>query len=295
MSILALQRSVYIQRVTVVFVARSTDSKTDSKWRTSSLLLLQPHTDSRNRSISSECRKGLRKHLLAKLQSLTRLLHSQHVLLKSRSKSAFFRRIKLNLLHRQSIVPRTTESLKYDLGLLAVYDPSPLDTSAYSTSREDFLRSNAREGVQGLVNALWERPTTVTDDGVMASLPAIETVLPREKPLPKPSKDLIKWQEFAKRKGIAPKPKRDRLVYDEEKKDWVPRYGYKGKNKENEDEWLVEVPADKDSNFNPRQAAKQERQARTAKNTMQREKNISRAKASDSKKTKSSGGRKSKF
>ena len=148
--------------------------------------------------------------------------------------------------------------------------------------------------MQGLINALWERPTTVNDDGVMASLPSIETVLPREKPLPKASKDLTKWQEFAKRKGIAPKPKRDRLVYDEEKKDWVPRYGYKGKNKEGEDEWLVEVPMDKDSNFNPRQAAKQERQARTAKNTMQREKNLSRAKTSDPKKTKSGAGRKSK-
>lgn len=127
----------------------------------------------------------------------------------------------------------------------------------------------------------------------MASLPAIETVLPREKPLPKPSKELTKWQEFAKRKGIAPKPKRDRLVYDEEKKDWVPRYGYKGKNKDAEDQWLVEVPADKGSDFNPRAAAKQERVARTKKNEAQRNSNISRVKAADSKKTKS-GGRRSK-
>lgn len=187
-------------------------------------------------------------------------------------------------------MPRTTEPLKYDLGLLAVYDPSPLDPSAYYTSREDFLRTNAREGVQGLINALWERPTTVSDDGVMASLPEMETVLPREKPLPKPSKDLTKWQEFAKRKGIAPKPKRDRLVYDEEKRDWVPRYGYKGKNKDAEDQWLVEVPQDKESDYNPRQAAKQERMARTKKNDQQRDRNISRAKGSDAKKTKSGAG-----
>lgn len=32
------------------------------------------------------------------------------------------------------------------------------------------------------------------------------------------------------------------MVYDEEKGEWVPKWGYKGKNKEAENEWLVEVP-----------------------------------------------------
>lgn len=30
-------------------------------------------------------------------------------------------------------------------------------------------------------------------------------------------------------------------MYDEEKGEWVPRWGYKGKNKSDQDEWLVEV------------------------------------------------------
>lgn len=115
--------------------------------------------------------------------------------------------------------PQTQEPLQYDLGLLAVFDHSPLDTQAYADNREAFLLANAREGMQGLINALWERPTTVSDEGVMASLPEMETVLPREKPLPKAKID-TKWQQFAKSKGIAPKPKRDRMVYDEEKQDW---------------------------------------------------------------------------
>lgn len=115
--------------------------------------------------------------------------------------------------------PQTQEPLQYDLGLLAVFDHSPLDTQAYSDDREAFLLANAREGMQGLINALWERPTTVSDEGVMASLPEMETVLPREKPLPKAKID-TKWQQFAKSKGIAPKPRRDRMVYDEEKQDW---------------------------------------------------------------------------
>ena len=164
-----------------------------------------------------------------------------------------------------------------------MFDPSPLDTQAYATNREEALRVNAREGLQGLINALWERPTSVTDDGVMASLPESETVLPREKPLPK-AKAPTKWEQFANRKGIAPKPKRDRLVYDEEKKDWVPRYGYQGKNKDAEDQWLVEVPAGKDGDYNPREMAKGERKARTLKNTLQREKNVERARAEEARK-----------
>ena len=47
---------------------------------------------------------------------------------------------------------------------------------------------------------------------------------------------MTKWQAFAATKGIAPKPRRDRLVFDEEKQDWVPKWGYKGKNKETEEQ-----------------------------------------------------------
>ena len=34
-------------------------------------------------------------------------------------------------------------------------------------------------------------------------------------------------------------------MYDDEKQDWVPKWGYNGKNKEVESQWIVEVPADK--------------------------------------------------
>lgn len=59
--------------------------------------------------------------------------------------------------------------------------------------------------------------------------------------LPKPA-PMTKWQAFAAAKGIAPKPKKDRLVYDEDKQEYVPRWGYKGKNKDKEDQWIHEVP-----------------------------------------------------
>lgn len=31
------------------------------------------------------------------------------------------------------------------------------------------------------------------------------------------------------------------MVFDEEKGDWVPKWGYKGRNKDGEGEWIVEV------------------------------------------------------
>ena len=36
------------------------------------------------------------------------------------------------------------------------------------------------------------------------------------------------------------------MVYDEEKGDWVPKWGYKGKNKDGEGDWIVEVDEKKE-------------------------------------------------
>ena len=91
--------------------------------------------------------------------------------------------------------------------------------------------------------------------GVFLSLPPSSTALPRHKPLPTP-KPPTKWELFARKKGIgkyntkpgaalADKERRKKLVYDEQKGEWVPKWGYKGKNKADQDDWLVEVD-DKD-------------------------------------------------
>lgn len=56
-------------------------------------------------------------------------------------------------------------------------------------------------------------------------LPSPETPFPREKMLPKAKRE-TKWEKYAKEKGIK-KRKRDNLVWDAEKKDWAPRFGYK--------------------------------------------------------------------
>lgn len=76
-------------------------------------------------------------------------------------------------------------------------------------------------------------------------------MLPRWKPLPKP-KAPTKWELFARKKGIgkyggnlkggaALEERKKNLVYDEESGEWVKKWGYKGKNKQAENEWLVEL------------------------------------------------------
>lgn len=115
----------------------------------------------------------------------------------------------------------------------------------YRVNREEALENTARRGVQLLVNRIFALPTKyISAEGVFAILPKdVLTVLPREKPLPKIKKEATKWEQFAKSKGIAPKAKRDKLIYDEEKQEWVPRWGYKGANKDKEEQWIYEVPA----------------------------------------------------
>lgn len=106
---------------------------------------------------------------------------------------------------------------------------------------EEYLTSTARDGVQSLVAALFALPTRSSLDGPLALLPTPTIQLPRAKHLPKP-KPPTKWERFAAAKGIQKKI-RDRKVFDEDKQEWVNRWGKDGKNKETEDQWLTEVPA----------------------------------------------------
>ena len=140
-------------------------------------------------------------------------------------------------------------------------------------------------------------------------LPSIETALPRAKPLPKP-KAPTKWEQFAAAKGIQ-KKRREKKVWDEEKQEWVDRWGRGAKNKEVEEQWAVEVPANARTSqfgafqgyycyrvlrvtvadifsltlfccspandFDPFKEARDERKARVTKNEKQRLANVARA------------------
>ena len=77
-------------------------------------------------------------------------------------------------------------------------------------------------------------------------LPPPTTPLPREKPLPV-EKPESKWERFARKKGIKKKSKDEpKKVYDEEKGDWVLKWGYRGKAKAADEDWIVEVDEKKE-------------------------------------------------
>jgi len=135
----------------------------------------------------------------------------------------------------------------FDLGNLLCNDANPLPSS--QDLNEDDIRASARDCAQALLNQLLSTcPIARSSDNtsMTLTLPPTNTPLPREKPIPA-EKPLTKWQEFAKKKGITGKEKTGKMVYDEEKGDWVPKWGYKGKNKDGMDDWIVEVDEKKEA------------------------------------------------
>ena len=140
----------------------------------------------------------------------------------------------------QSVTVEKETPLQVDPGLLTVTDLNPIDEESYKYGNililwyysclkfsrenlEEHLQSLARDGVQVLFAALFSLPTTPSPDGPLAILPTPTYQLPRAKPLPKP-KPLTKWEQFAAAKGIQ-KTVREKRVWDEEKQDWVNRWG----------------------------------------------------------------------
>ncbi|TIC34932.1 NADPH-dependent cytochrome P450 oxidoreductase [Wallemia mellicola] len=162
--------------------------------------------------------------------------------------------------------------IENDLNLLTAFDTNAINADELKSNRENYVKELSRDSVQNLINDLFNQPITKTLDGPLAKLPE-ESVyqLPREKPLPKP-KALTKWQKFANEKGISHK-KKDRMVFDEDEQKWVPRWGYNGINKKEENQWLHELKEGQDEDHNPASAIKGARKERSLKNVKQQLKN----------------------
>jgi regulator of ribosome biosynthesis len=66
------------------------------------------------------------------------------------------------------------------------------------------------------------------------------------------------------------------MVYDEEKGEWVPKWGYKGRNKDVEHQWLVEIDdkkTDGGEEIDPRKLSRDERKKNIKLNERQQKKN----------------------
>lgn len=175
----------------------------------------------------------------------------------------------------KSITVKKDLDVEFDPGSLLAFDKNQIYSREFKgKNREDLLLSLARDNTQLLINEIWKLPTERVKEVIVAKLPEPTSVLPREKPAPKP-KPPTKWEEFAKLKGIQ-KKKKTNLVWDEVHKEWRRRWGYK-RAKDDTKEWLIEVPESADPNedqFAKRNSAKKER---VAKNEFSRLKNIARA------------------
>lgn len=148
----------------------------------------------------------------------------------------------------------------FDLGNLLINDVNPLPGTGTGAVPDEQLAALARETAQALINQLLTVCTVVkgsatkTTAGPALMLPAPSTALPRAKRVPV-ARAPTKWEQFAAKKGIAPKAKDGKTVYDDEKGEWVPKWGYKGKNKDGENDWLVEVDEKKENADRERKAA----------------------------------------
>lgn len=181
----------------------------------------------------------------------------------------------------------------FDLGNLATFDPNPLDNTKLQNpeEKEAYLKSISRDNVQLLINQILTLPVKTTTDSnnsstgqtsnmTLIQLPEPTTALPREKSIPK-AKPPTKWEQFAARKGIKAKAKDGKMVYDEATGEWVPKWGYKGKNKDLDNQWLVEVDdkvkgTDKEL-IDPRTLSRAERKKLVKKNELQHKRNVKNA------------------
>lgn len=74
----------------------------------------------------------------------------------------------------------------------------------------------------------------------LTELPAPLMMLPREKAPPKP-KPLTAWQKFAVKKGIALSRKKTNRVWNEDRQEWVDKWGKRARDDERKYDWLREV------------------------------------------------------
>lgn len=111
--------------------------------------------------------------------------------------------------------------------------------SPLSMDPEAYIASHALPPLQTLLNQLFSCPTARTEAGPLATLPPVKTMLPREKSLPKP-KPPTKWERFAAAKGIS-HSKKDKMEWDEDRQEFVARWGRGGLNKKVEEQWITEV------------------------------------------------------
>lgn len=157
--------------------------------------------------------------------------------------------------------------ISLDLGNLVAFD----GRAEHNKSAEEM----AREATDAIVHAVFSLPMTELDDGRYVNLPKGTFALPREKPIPK-ERAPTKWEKYALEKGIQKRRKRDRLIFDEETGEYVPRYGRGSKNS-NDRHVIIPHKEGMGSDYDPFAAKREEKRDRIKQNRKKNLSNIGRA------------------
>lgn len=122
-----------------------------------------------------------------------------------------------------------------DLQTLSVLDLSPV-------TKENLTDPSGTVG--HLIYELLSLERKVTEDGIYGIIKSSLSRLPRSKSIPKPRLP-TRWEKFAKEKGIQ-KVKKKRVVWNEDRQDFLPTFGYKNQGRSDKDlsEWITEVKED---------------------------------------------------
>ena len=137
------------------------------------------------------------------------------------------------------MVEKADINLEYDLAYLHLLNSNHISNEKEIT--EKFLTKQANENFGSFlkeclkIREICESRRNNLDEDLQThdftrstfeiNMPDPKTIFPRHKKIPL-VKTETKWEKFAKDKGIN-KIKRSRMVWDDTKKDWVPRWGFK--------------------------------------------------------------------
>lgn len=195
---------------------------------------------------------------------------------------------------KESSLPTVNVSKKaldqeQDLGNLLGWDENEINIKLLrddqNDTREEYLTNLARDNTQLLFNSLWSLPTEKIEEALCIKLPPSTHQLPREKPAPK-AKPPTKWEAYAKQKGIDRKSKKakggeegkaGRLVWDDQVREWLPKFGYKKAQAEQKKNWMMEIKDNADPMEDPFEKEIEAKKERVAKNEIKRLRNIARA------------------
>ncbi|KAF0991494.1 hypothetical protein HZS_6913 [Henneguya salminicola] len=142
------------------------------------------------------------------------------------------------------------------------------------TDLEESLKRCASNCFQALILKLHDLKAEIYEEVVTYVLPEPVYELPRVRPILKAA-PLTKWEKFAKEKGIR-KKKKDKLLYDENTKEYRPRFGKNRINDPN-DQWIIETPKDFPLGKDPFEIIETQKKEGVAKNELSRLKNLKNA------------------